>query len=87
MTNSIWILTTLFTICIIFFTEESIRQGKEWKDKPGARSLEDRTEEYGLVRQALGDIACMFCCSLVTRLPAASLQVCFQLRGDWVEVS
>lgn len=94
MADSIWVSTTIFTICFIFLTEESVwdgqvelpgrivlLQGSNWasaifqklagrgrsgKDIPGAGSLEHGGEEYGPVRQASGDIACMFCCSSVT---------------------
>ena len=43
-------------------------RGRSGRDTPGARSLEDGSNEYGPGRQPAGDIACMLCCSSFAEL-------------------
>lgn len=53
---------------------EASRQRKEWKEIPGARSLEDGSDECGPGRQASGDIAHKLCCKSVTELTENRLE-------------
>lgn len=64
-------------------------RGRSRKGISEARILEDGSEEYGPVRKASGDDACVFCCSSVTKLtenrPGSKSLSRGQARGDEVK--